>query len=376
MNRHHADGTICYETHHQPGVHLGVLRRPAFEEHFLTITPEVGASADQLFAKAADVLRQRNAQPVFQDVLGVSDEGGAGTTAQAKAFGEVTWPVTWIDSGHQAGLGGTQIWAVSGLPLEPVRVDGELVGMRFEDDDAIYMRLAGLIPSDLSLSRPDQSAQVFEKMMAALRTADMDFSHVVRTWFNNDDILSWYREFNQVRTAFFKEHGVFDGLVPASTGVAGHNPRGAALVSGLLALKPKRPTVHAQALPSPLQCPALAYGSSFSRAVEVALPGHRRVLISGTASIDPDGHTVHLGNVEKQTDLTMDVAEAILRSRGMSWHHVTRGIVYFKYAKDAHAYEEYLLDKDIPALPAVVVNVDICRSDLLYEIELEAVCVD
>ena len=55
-------------------------------------------------------------------------------------------------------------------------------------------------------------------------------------------------------------------------------------------------------LPSPLQCPALEYGSSFSRAAELRTPGWRRVVVSGTASILPGSHEVaHVGDVDAQT---------------------------------------------------------------------------
>lgn len=47
----------------------------------------------------------------------------------------------------------------------------------------------------------------------------MDFSHVIRTWFYNNRLLDWYEEFNRARDTFFESRGVFDRLVPASTGL-------------------------------------------------------------------------------------------------------------------------------------------------------------
>ena len=132
-------------------------------------------------------------------------------------------------------------------------------------------------------------------MEAALRLAGMDFSHVVRTWLFLDEILAWYRELNQARDAFFTSRGVYDGLVPASTGIGARNPAGTAVVAELLAVQPKSSRVRIRSVPSPLQCPALQYHSSFSRAVEVAQPDHRRLFISGTASIGPDGRSAHAG---------------------------------------------------------------------------------
>ncbi len=200
----------------------------------------------------------------------------------------------------------------------------------------------------------------------------MDFSRVLRTWFYNDDILGWYADFNRVRTAFFKDHGVFDGLVPASTGIGARNPFGAALTASLIAVKPKNTDVKSFAVPSPLQCPALEYGSSFSRAVEYTAPDHRRLWISGTASIEPGGATVHLGDVVGQVKLTMEVVEAILTSRNMSWTDVSRGLAYARYADQAGAFSDYCRTRPLPDFPVMLTNNVVCRDDLLFEIEVDA----
>jgi hypothetical protein len=53
----------------------------------------------------------------------------------------------------------------------------------------------------------------------------MDFGHVVAYMVLQHEMLQWYGEFNKVRTAFFKNHGVFDGVVPASKGIGGAMPQ-------------------------------------------------------------------------------------------------------------------------------------------------------
>jgi len=125
-------------------------------------------------------------------------------------------------------------------------------------------------------------------------------------------------------------------------------------------------------VPSPLQCPALRYGSSFSRAVEVAAPDHRRLYLSGTASIDPGGKTAHVGDIEKQIELTMRVVGAILASRGMGWDNVSRAVAYVERATHASAFQAYRLGAGLAQLPVVIVENPLCRGDLLFEIELDA----
>ena len=283
-------------------------------------------------------------------------------------------PVTWLCplSGHGNHLGGVYLQVASGAVVRPIHLDGRLVGSVIETPDAIELSASGIGPADPGAAAPDQARQTFERMEQVLELAGMDFSHVVRTWLFLDDILSWYPEFNTVRTGFFTERGVFDGMVPASTGIGGPNPHGWAIMTGLLAIKPRTDRVSAQALPSPLQCPALQYGSSFSRAVEVDMVDHRRLLISGTASIAPDGRTDHVGDVEGQVARTMEVIEAILVSRGMTWEDATRATAYVVDPADAAVFDRYRQRQGLSGLPVLTAHAKICRGDLLFELELDA----
>ena len=135
----------------------------------------------------------------------------------------------------------------------------------------------------------------------------------------------------------------------------------------------KTDQVKIQAVNSPLQNPALDYKSSFSRAVELKFPTHRNLLISGTASIDPVGKTAHPDNPEKQIRLTMEVVKAILESRNMDWGDLFRGIAYFKDMNYLPIYCRVAEELGIPRFPLAVSHADVCRDDLLFEIEVDAV---
>lgn len=355
-----------------PGLELVKLTRPTHRELFASASPLRGENLAALLGRVAACLAEERAQVISLDIFGVS--AAAGRPALAAAFGPQAFPVTWIEEGceAEAPLIGVELWAVAGLAVTPLTAAGQVIGSVFEDECTRTCRLGGLVSPDLSLPAPGQAHAVFEQMAAALDQAGMDFSQVVRTWFYNDQMLDWYGPFNTVRTAFFNEHKVFGGLVPASTGVGGRNAQGGALTAGLLAVTPRCGSVRAFAVPSPLQCPALDYGSAFSRAVEIDLPDHRRLFISGTASIAPEGQTVHLDDTGAQLSLSMDVVAAILESRAMGWGDVSRVIAYFKHASDAHLFEQYLRAHDLPAFPWLAVKEEICRHDLLFEIELDA----
>ncbi len=375
MNESRATRAASLKKSVSPGLQVVTLRRAMGEEIFIAATPQPGEPLESVLAKVAEVLERHQATPVSQEVFGLSNHNGGGKALKA-AYDKVTWPITWIESGYRSRIAGTLMWAVAGMTVEPVEVGGRIVGSVFEDDWVRYCRLGGLMPKDGSRSRPDQASEVFDLIETGVQAVGMEFADIVRTWFCNDNILDWYGEFNQVRDVFFKERKIFDGLVPASTGVGGRNVSGNALATGALAVQAKpgsEDAYNAYAVPSPLQCPALEYGSSFSRAAQVDLPDVSRLYVSGTASIAPEGHTVHLDDVDAQVDLTMRVAGAILESREMSWADATRAIAYFKHAKDAPTFQRYGRQQKLPAMPCVVVYDDICRDDLLFEIEVDTI---
>lgn len=270
---------------------------------------------------------------------------------------------------------GMQACLVSGARARVIEARGSAVGVRWEDEFAEYALLGGLLPRDLRAGRYEQTLDVFRRMEEALRLAGMDFSHVVRTWFYNDRLLDWYDEFNRARDAFFAGRGVFGGLVPASTGIGSANRAGAALQARALGVRPKNGGVRVAEVPSPLQCPAQDYRSSFSRAVELEHPLFRQLIVSGTASIAPGGETVHVNEIERQIGLSLDVIEAILESRGMGWKDVVRAVAYLKDESYEACYRETARRRGLERLPCISVQADVCRGDLLFEMELDAAVV-
>lgn len=370
------DQATTIEADNSLGMRTLTLSRPGIQEFFFTANPSTGG-VERMFQDVLQAVKMKQATIVSQDVFAPLSGARKGMDILSGADGAVDWPVTWVQSGHGNGspLAGTLVHALSGAAVERVRADGRVIGSVYEDDEARYCRLGDLRAADTSVSRPDQALQTFEMIEAALGGAGMDFSHLVRTWLYLDELLSWYGPFNKVRTEYFGERGVFDRLVPASTGISGPNPYGAAVIAGALGIEPKAADYRAVPVPSPLQCPALEYGSSFSRAVEFGTKKCRRMSISGTASIEPGGETVHLDNVDGQIDLTMKVVDAILTSRRMGWDNVVRAIAYVKDNQSTAAVGQYLSSNDLTEVPVVITENHICRDNLLFELELEAIAV-
>jgi enamine deaminase RidA (YjgF/YER057c/UK114 family) len=295
--------------------------------------------------------------------------------ALREALGREDWPVTWVDAPSCTGLplAGVQAFAVSGCPVTRVRLGNRVVGSVFEDGDARHCFLGGIGPSAVALQAAAQVQQTMANLEWALALADFKLSDVVRTWFYNEDILAWYGEFNRVRSAHYANVPWRTGSLPASTGIGARNPAGAALVMSAWAMQPIETRATAREVGSPLQCPAPAYGSSFSRAMEVCSGGMRRLFVSGTASIHPDGRSAWVGDIEMQVGLTMEVVGEILRSRKMDYHHVTRATAYFRDGSDKYYFDRWCNLRRLHHLPVVALPAVVCRDDLLFEIELDAI---
>jgi enamine deaminase RidA (YjgF/YER057c/UK114 family) len=359
---------------HCPGLTLSTLDHGRLVELHLTLTPLPAESWGEACRRLHEVLSDEAASIVGQMIWGPVMARDEAMSNLKREFGPVAWPVTWTEGADLAGRAwsGMQVWAIRGAQPQSVQIAGQVLGCEYRDTNARRVLLGGLGGDEASAPKSTQAARTFEQLEATLARVGLNLSHVARTWFFLDDILGWYGDFNQVRTEFFKSRRVFEGLVPASTGVGTRNPGGAAVAAAALALEapPGKPVVAE--IPSPAQCPATSYGSSFSRAVEIRMPRCRQVIVSGTASIEPGGRSVRPDDLEGQIELTFEVIGDILKSRGLDFTDTTRATAYFKTAQGAAVFAGWLARRGWKQLPIIATTASICRDELLFELELDA----
>jgi 2-iminobutanoate/2-iminopropanoate deaminase len=120
--------------------------------------------------------------------------------------------------------------------------------------------------------------------------------------------------------------------------------------------------------------------SSFTRGLGVRIESGQQVLwLSGTASIDELGATVHAGDFRAQTWRTYRNLTELLKSAGASWHDVVRTSCYLRDIErdydDFNRIRTLFFDcLGLDPLPASTgIQARLCRSDLLIEIEAFAV---
>lgn len=358
-----------------PGLQGFCLETKKLKEWHITITPLDGESAVSMVERLAVFLKERKASVVRHEVFGGFSHYDTVTTLLERRLGILDWPIIWTEDSplQNNAINGMNIMAVEGAPVSIVRLDGKIVGRSYSDGWARNVLLSNICPKNIQAENTAQAEEVFELIEKALGSVFMNYSNVVRTWFFIKDILQWYTPFNKVRTEFYKKKRVFDGLVPASTGIGGRNLSESALVAGVWAVQPENDAFKVQEVLSPLQCPAPCYGSSFSRAVELSNPEFRRILISGTASIKQSGESAFYDDIHGQIDLTMRVVEAILESRNMDFSNITRSVSYFKKSEHIEELNRWLMEKEEAIFPTIRTLASVCRDELLFEIEAEAI---
>ncbi len=332
------------------------------------------SSAKSGFDSAIKALEQKGANILCLEVF-AGKYAESAVDAFKAAFADYDFPLNWIyplDEVSTPILGGAHITALVGAKPEVFKSEQGSIAVKYSDSYADYCRTFGVstpkYPSDFEAHTYENICEIERTLQAA----GFSYNNIVRTWFYNEDILSWYGDFNKARTRFYCARNVFEQLLPASTGIGAPNICGTKITSGAVAVRKKNFDVVLAEVPSPLQCGAPQYGSSFSRAVEIDTPYSKRIMVSGTASIEPGGKTVFQDDIVKQIDLTMRVIEEILKVRNMTFADTSRAVIYCLKPE----YYENFLDWqkqngiEIPHCPAYSI---VCRDDLLFEVELEAI---
>ena len=121
------------------------------------------------------------------------------------------------------------------------------------------------------------------------------------------------------------------------------------------------------------------YGSAFSRGLRLDIKGVTILLISGTASVDDAGRTLHVGDFSAQTWRTYQNITALLEAEGATWKDVVRTTCHLRdierdYAAFNQIRTQFLREQGLNPLPASTgIQAILCRPDLLVEIEAMAI---
>ena len=331
----------------------------------------------ELFAGIVKILNKEQASILQERVFIIEGAQEKISAARQKAYGRTddgVAPSFLISKeGGCGAISGVQVHAVAGVKKpEVVTAGGKACGRIIKTPKCSYVTLSA-ISGDKSSQRAEQAREMLEKAEKALKQLGGGFSCVPRTWMWLGDILSWYGEFNKVRNQFFTELGLIGKgsrqSMPASTGIGLSLTRDGQFGMDLTAVLEPAGTIEFLSAGGKQQC-ALNYGSAFSRASRAASPAGETVFVSGTASIDTLGATTHIGDAKGQIEATIENVRAILKDMNCSDRDVVQVIAYSKTQEVEDAFVEFKKRLDWPWIMAIC---DICRDDLLFEIEATAI---
>lgn len=237
----------------------------------------------------------------------------------------------------------------------------------------------------------DVEGSSFQSYKAILDTLHQKGFHtLVRSWnfipqINHcpEGAIEIYQDFCKGRALAFDARGIDEFQLPAATGIGSYTTA----ITGYLIASKRADYLHVE---NPLQSPAYKYppkfgpkSPSFARGTLHLDSGHRRAqgtrfFLSGTASIR-GAETMWPGDVRRQLTTLMENIRYLVSDENphLAQQGLSMGLgdfdhfkVYFRHAKDFDIIRKLLIeDWQIAAEKLHFMNVDICRSDLLVELE-------
>lgn len=372
------------------GLSVIEFERASLKEYYISCFPEAPAESGneirEVYARIGEFLEKLHAEVVSERCYGETVVFPKVETTRTELYREhgldPQGSLSFVGGSpiRKKGLAGVQLWAIVTRDRPAVRtmaVGSQAVGRKFSHRGISYASVASVEPLAAGHNSPDlkdHAASMFRASADILASYGLGYRDVARTWIYLPQLLCWYDDFNAARREVYTELGLSGGSLPlwlpASTGIQGQSPRGRECMMDLLAVSGRSDSGHRlEMLSSPLQCEAYDYGSFFSRAVELRDESVSRIFVSGTASIDNRGQTVFKDDPKSQIRFTLQVVKELVGTRGHSLADMAHCVAFFKNSEYADVFEEVAEEQGLDTRVVVQTVADVCRNDLLFEME-------
>lgn len=304
-------------------------------------------------------------------VLATVQLGGA-----AAPLGDAPWLEARIPNRPLSPGPAKEVWPAAG-PVAAIEIEGARAAA---DNRSIFVAIEADAPTSTAID-----ALAFEIYVRVLRVlTSTGYPHLLRVWnyvphiHERSSGIERYMAFCKGRSEAFAAHygDSFPDRLPAASAVG---CPGDTLVVHLLASR--EPGRH---LENPRQVSAFRYperygpkSPSFARGTVAPSGWNGAVFVSGTASIV--GHeSVFPGDPVRQTEETMRNIEAVLDTAGVPGRGGPLGRrlralrVYVRNAHQQEAIRSAILASTGTTVPTTWIQAEICREELLVEIEATA----
>jgi enamine deaminase RidA (YjgF/YER057c/UK114 family) len=348
-------------------------------------------TAEVIYDRVTEILSNAGAQIIHERIFGnnaiYKNLLETRNKSIRKRFPEDPGLVTYIEGESCYGnpLAGIQLRSfcpAKGEETVKIIREGNIPqGRKWNRNGAKFLQFQKLHGGNLSneQNHRKQAEMMFRKAETFLKTEDASYRDVVRTWIYVENILDLYHEFNLARNTCYTDFGLLKSgnldhaekiFLPASTGITGKNPEGASTIMDLLAVTQSSDTgIQIRPLYGTRQRSPYRYGSAFSRAMCVVEPEGKWIFVSGTASINEKGESINIGDISSQVKYTVEVVDSLIQSEGASFSDLCEATVFLKRKKDFSLYQETAESLGLSSIPAVYLVADVCRDELLFELD-------
>ena len=379
--------TIDYD-HAAPAVaHDGVIARNFHRpegggEYFITVQPPAELSLDEQIAfiqQRYDAAQHRLALPTGSAVcrrLFVSDAMNQAAALRACFASDTDGSPVALSIIQQPPLSRAKVELLAYHADGP----GDATKRRLSEHDVLIERngLSHVWSTGLCAGACDgpsdayaQTRKVFADLIGTLHGLGGTLSeNCQRTWLYMKGVDVFYQDMVAARRELF----TVEGLSPethfiASTGIEGACAHRYDVVAmdaySVIGLAPGQISYLND---FSRLCPTADYNVTFERGTRIAYADRAHLFISGTASIDNAGQVLHVGDVLRQFDRTMENVEALLHSGGATLDSLMHLIVYLRDPAD-HAAISAAMASRYPGLPTCIVQGAVCRPEWLIEVE-------
>lgn len=277
----------------------------------------------------------------------------------------------------ETGIVPIGISSLSGKPFEVIEY-GDSVAQRGITSDCHWSSIddiffaATWIPAGACKGSIELAAeQAYDRLFGVITEAGFPYPFRIWNYIPNinvgDGDQEEYKQFCVGRQRAFSRLELSQQQYPAASALGTKDQHGGGIV---YLLATRAPVKHYE---NPRQKPAYEYprrygpsSPSFARATSVTWSQHS-IFVSGTASII--GHdTKAAGDLKEQLKITLENIRYLLQSISANAETLSSVRVYLRHKKDFVETQTYLL-QEFPAEVFNIVHADICRDNLLVEIE-------
>jgi enamine deaminase RidA (YjgF/YER057c/UK114 family) len=385
-------GRVATRTHLSSALRVTVVNNSDYASHYMTLSLHEVNSWGQALGLYRDLhtyIESKGIRVVYEKCFGCLSMKGEFQETREDIWGKRSIPCP--------PLSYVEGWPVSGNPLSTINVYGILpfgtactteyvmhlrhgvsVGTLVNAQDANMLYLMGLEDTDSSAEEPyERFVSVYSDVAAYLNRCSFPLGSLVRSWIYLKDIASTYTDFNRARNESFSrfdiDYGHDSEQLPSSTCVGGKAAEEALIGMDLVCVDKKVPSVVTRRLYNPMQCEAegdkYPHKPAFSRGFLLQTQAAMQVQVSGTASIGRAGETTHVGDAYSQIKESLTTVAKLLEPLELGLKDLCFVTCFLKQQQDYEHYLAVVREMGLEVLGDTCVIGEICRHDLLFEID-------